>query len=85
MGGVDFHFPLSEIFPTPKTISTDNGIVNVKDYIIAMIPLLTTLMAIGAVTMLLLGGFHMVLGGASADQTEKGKGIIKDALMGLLF
>jgi len=38
-----------------------------------MIPLLTTLMALGAVTMVLLGGFHMVLGGASAEQTEKGK------------
>jgi hypothetical protein len=31
------------------------------DYIIAMIPLLTTLMAVGAVIMVILGGFQMVL------------------------
>ncbi len=50
-----------------------------------MIPLLTTLMAVGAVLMVILGGLQMVLGGANSEQTEKGKSVIKDALMGLLF
>lgn len=35
--------------------------------------------------MVIFGGFQMVLGGANSEQTEKGKSIIKDALMGLLF
>lgn len=33
--------------------------------------------------MLVLGGFYMVTGGASSEQTEKGKSVIKDALIGL--
>jgi zona occludens toxin (predicted ATPase) len=42
-------------------------------------------MAVWAVLMVILWGFQMVLGWANSEQTEKGKGIIKDALMGLLF
>jgi hypothetical protein len=64
-------FQLQTIFPTPSRVTTDNGIDNISDYIIAMIPLVTTLMAIGATVMIVLGGFHMVMGGASTDQTEK--------------
>lgn len=76
---------LSDIFPTPSRLTTDNGIENISDYIIAMIPLVTTLMAIGATVMVVLGGFHMVLGWASSEQTEKWKGILKDAIIGLLM
>jgi hypothetical protein len=50
---------LQDIFPTPSRLTTDNGIENISDYIIAMIPLVT---AIGATVMVVLGGFHMVLG-----------------------
>lgn len=76
---------LQDIFPTPSRLTTDNGIENISDYIIAMIPLVTTLMAIGATVMVVLGGFHMVLGWASSEQTEKWKGILKDAIIGLLM
>lgn len=50
---------------------------------VGFIPFLTTLGAIGATLMLVLGGFYMVTGGASSEQTEKGKSVIKDALIGL--
>ncbi|MBP7823392.1 hypothetical protein KA050_03515 [Candidatus Gracilibacteria bacterium] len=85
LGTTSYTMELSEIFPTPSRLTTDNGIENISDYIIAMIPLVTTLMAIGATVMVVLGGFHMVLGGASSEQTEKGKGILKDAIIGLLM
>lgn len=85
LGKTSYTFDVDTIFPTPKDTPSDNGIDNVIDYIISMIPLLTTLMAIGAVLMVVFGGFQMVLGGASSEQTEKGKSIVKDALMGLLF
>lgn len=80
-----FTFEVDEIFPAPRDIPAEKGIDNVIDYVIAMIPLLTTLMAVGAVLMVIYGGFHMVLGWAHTEQTEKGKSIIKDALYGLLF
>lgn len=85
LGSTGYTFDVDTIFPTPKEAPSDNGIDNVIDYIVSMIPLLTTLMAIGAVLMVVFGGFQMVLGGANSEQTEKGKSIIKDALMGLLF
>jgi hypothetical protein len=49
-----FTFPLSDIFPSPSNATTNNGIDNIKDYVIGMIPLLTTLMAIGATVMVVL-------------------------------
>jgi small-conductance mechanosensitive channel len=85
IGKTSYMFQLKTIFPTPSRVTTDNGIDNISDYIIAMIPLVTTLMAIGATVMIVLGGFHMVMGGASTDQTEKWKGILKDAVIGLLI
>ncbi len=85
LGTTSYTMELSEIFPTPSRLTTDNGIENISDYIIAMIPLVTTLMAIGATVMVVLGGFHMVLGWASSEQTEKWKGILKDAIIGLLM
>lgn len=80
-----YTFDVDEIFPTPRRLPGGKGIDNVVDYIVSMIPLLTTLMAVGAVLMVIWGGFHMVLGGANTEQTEKGKSIIKDALIGILF
>ena len=46
---------MDEIFPTPRKLPGEKGIDNVVDYIVAMIPLLTTLMAVGAVLMVVLG------------------------------
>ena len=51
LGKTSYTFDVDTIFPTPKDTPSDNGIDNVIDYIISMIPLLTTLMAIGAVLM----------------------------------
>lgn len=85
LGTTSYRMELKDIFPTPSRLTTDNGIENISDYIIAMIPLVTTLMAIGATVMVVLGGFHMVLGWASSEQTEKWKGILKDAIIGLLM
>lgn len=81
----NYMFDVGKIFPSPREMPGDQGIDNVIEYIIAMIPLLTTLMAVGAVLMVILWGFQMVLWGAKTEQTEKGKSIMKDALMGLLF
>lgn len=80
-----YTFDVDTIFPSPQEIPSDNGIDNVIDYIVAMIPLITTLMAVWAVIMVIYGGFRMVIWGANTEDTEKGKGIIKDAAMGLLF
>jgi len=85
IGSPSYTFDVDSIFPSPSEIPADNGIDNIMDYIIAMIPLLTTLMAVGAVIMVILGGFQMVLWGARTEQTEAGKTVIKDAIMGLLF
>ncbi|MBP7806715.1 hypothetical protein KA057_03470 [Candidatus Gracilibacteria bacterium] len=85
IGNPKYTFDVDSIFPSPQKVPGDNGVDNVIDYIVAMIPLLTTLMAVGAVIMVIFGGFQMVIGGANSEQTEKGKSIIKDALMGLLF
>jgi hypothetical protein len=85
IGSPSYTFDVDTIFPSPSELPADNGIDNIMDYIIAMIPLLTTLMAVGAVIMVILGGFQMVLWGARTEQTEAGKTVIKDAIMGLLF
>ncbi len=85
IGKTSYTFDVDSIFPSPQKAPGDNGVDNVIDYIVAMIPLLTTLMAVWAVIMVIFGGFQMVIGGANSEQTEKGKSIIKDALMGLLF
>jgi hypothetical protein len=84
LGKTDYKFPMEDIFPTPRNIKTDQGIDNIREYIVAMIPFLTTLMAVWAVLMVIFWGFNMVMGGADSEQTEKGKGIIKDALIGIL-
>ncbi len=68
-----------------EDITSDEWIENFTDLIIYLIPLITTVMAIGAVAMVVLGGFRMVLWGASSEQTEKGKWIVKDALVWLLL
>lgn len=85
IGSPSYTFDVESIFPAPQRVAGNRGIDNVIEYIVSLIPLLTTLMAVGAVLMVVFGGFRMVLGGASTEQTEKGKGIIKDALIGLLF
>ncbi|MCB9806528.1 hypothetical protein H6768_01260 [Candidatus Peribacteria bacterium] len=46
IGKTNFSFDVGSIFPTPRDLPTDAGIDNVSDYIVAMIPLLTTLMAV---------------------------------------
>ena len=66
-----YHFNPDEIFPSPRTIPSGEGIGNVNTYVVGFIPFLTTLGAIGATLMLVLGGFYMVTGGASSEQTEK--------------
>lgn len=64
---------VKSLFPTPGRVTTDNGIDNISDLVVNMVPLLTTLMAIGATLMVILGGFTMVMGGSNSEQTEKGK------------
>lgn len=49
-----YMFDVGKIFPSPREMPGDQGIDNVIEYIIAMIPLLTTLMAVGAVLMVIL-------------------------------
>jgi|GEM_PF-3216807 len=49
-----FKFDVGTIFPTPRKLPSDGGVDNLIDYIITMIPLLTTLMAVGAVLMVIL-------------------------------
>jgi hypothetical protein len=84
IGSVNYTLSPEEFFPTPRDkVTTDNGIENVTDYLISFIPFLTTLIVIFATLMVILGGFYMVLGGASSEQTEKGKSVVKDALMGV--
>jgi hypothetical protein len=85
IGKPTYTFDVESIFPAPQRVAGNRWIDNVIEYIVSMIPLLTTLMAVWAVLMVILGGFQMVLGWANSEQTEKGKGIIKDALIGLLF
>ncbi|MFA6080481.1 MAG: TrbC/VirB2 family protein [Candidatus Gracilibacteria bacterium] len=65
--------------------SSDRGIMNVGDFIVSLIPMITTMMAVGATLMVIWGGYQMVFGGANPSQTEAGKSIIKDALLGLLM
>ena len=64
--------------------SSGDGINNIKGLIISMIPMITTMMAIGATLMIVWWGFNMVLGGASTEQTESWKSIMKDAIIGLV-
>lgn len=85
IGTVNYHLNPNTLFPTQSKLPTDKGVDNVIGYAVGMVPLLTTLMAIGATLMVVLGGFYMVLGGASSEQTEKWKWIIKDALVGVLI
>lgn len=85
IGSTSYTFNPNTIFPTQSKLPTDKGVDNVIGYATGMVPLLTTLMAIGATLMVVLGGFYMVLGGASSEQTEKWKWIIKDALVGMLI
>jgi hypothetical protein len=62
IGSTGYTFSLDKIFPSPVRVPGNSGIDNVIEYIVSMIPLLTTLMAIGAVLMVIFGGFNMVLG-----------------------
>lgn len=83
-----FTVKVNDWFPSmsSKADSASNkGIENIPALIESIIPLLTTMMAIGATLMVIWWGFHMVLWGASPDQTEKWKGIMKDALIGLVL
>jgi Type IV secretion system pilin len=82
-----FTFDVDEIFPTPRDLaaSSDKGVDNVSNYLAGFTPFLLVLISIFAVLMLIWGGFFMVLGGANSEQTEKGKTIIKDTIMGVLF
>lgn len=85
IGSVRYTFDPMEIFPTTRPqIPTDKGVDNIIDYLLGMVPVFTTFMAIAATLMIILGGFYMVMGGANSEQTEKGKGIIKDALVGII-
>ena len=46
IGNPKYTFDVDSIFPSPQKVPGDNGVDNVIDYIVAMIPLLTTLMAV---------------------------------------
>lgn len=81
---VQFMFPIEEIFKSPAHVKTDNGIENVKDFIITVIPILSIFMAIAATVMVILGGIYMIIGGADASQTEKWKGVIMTSLIGVI-
>ena len=83
-----FTVDVDKFFPSWSTTandSSDQGAQNITTLITNLIPLLTTMMAVGATLMVIWWGFHMVLWGASTEQTEKWKGIMKDALIGLVL
>ncbi len=46
-------FEIEKIFPSPSHIKTDKGIDNVKDLVIALIPILSIFMAIAATVMVI--------------------------------
>lgn len=73
IGTTNYSFNPDTIFPSPRKLSTDKGVDNIIDYATNMVGPVTTLMAIGATLMIILGGFYMVMGGADSEQTEKGK------------
>lgn len=86
----NFVVDIDEFFPSFGSTdkienASDAGIDNIPDLIVSIIPMLTTMMAVGATLMVIWWGFHMVLWGASTEQTEKGKGIMKDAIIGLVL
>lgn len=41
-----FTFDVESIFPSPQRVSGNRGIDNIIEYIVSMIPLMTTLMAV---------------------------------------
>ncbi len=84
IGRPDYMLNVTNMFPSYRQIPADKGIDNISDYVIGMIPTMTTLIALGATLMVILGGFYMVVGGANSEQTEKGKSILKDAIFGMV-
>lgn len=72
------------MFPSYRQIPSDKGIDNISDYVVGMIPTMTTLIALGATIMVILWGFYMVVGWANSEQTEKWKTILKDAIFGMV-
>lgn len=84
MVSVDNFFPS---FGTTDKIKNSSGkwIDNIPELIKSLIPMVTTFMAVGATLMVIWGGYQMVFGWANPNQTEAGKGIIKDAMIGLML
>jgi hypothetical protein len=46
IGKTSYTFDVESIFPAPQRVPGNKGIDNVIEYIVSMIPLLTTLMAV---------------------------------------
>ncbi len=84
IGRSDYKLDVTTMFPSYRKIPSDKGIDNISDYVVGMIPTMTTLIALWATIMVILGGFYMVTGGANSEQTEKGKSILKDAIFGMI-
>lgn len=84
IGRYDYTLNVTQMFPSYRQIPSDKGIDNISDYVVGMIPTMTTLIALGATIMVILWGFYMVVGGASSEQTEKWKSILKDAIFGMI-
>lgn len=83
-----FMIDINQFFPsfgTTDKIANSSGewINNVPKLIHNLIPMLTTLMAVGTTLMIVWGWYQMIFWGASPAQTEAGKWIIKDAVVGL--
>jgi len=81
-----FSLSVDQFFPSwsnKAQNASGKGINNVTGLIQGLIPLITTLMAVGAVLMVILGGFYMIFWWANPSQTETWKSVIKDAILGL--
>ena len=85
IGKSTYTLNVTKMFPSYRKIPSDKGIDNISDYVIGMIPTMTTLIALWATIMVILGGFYMVTGGANSEQTEKWKSILKDAIFGMII
>lgn len=64
IGTTSYSFNPDTIFPSPRSIpaeGTTKGVDNIMNFAISMISPITTIMAIGATIMVILGGFYMVV------------------------
>jgi hypothetical protein len=55
LGNPSYMLEVDSLFPSESQTRSDNGIDNVSDFVTDIVPLLTTMMAIGATLMVILG------------------------------